>query len=443
MKLKWLAIFVSALAVMVLVIGCSNDEKSNGSVSGTEEGKITLNFHHWYNEDAGNWTKVIDAYEKENPGVKINSQPLVENLNHDEYLKKLDLLASSGEQLDILMFSNQADFAKRVDAGLIAPIDSYVEEEGLNLDEEYRSLPGKINGSYYALPGKSVTSLVLLNKDHLDAAGLPVPTDWTWDDYEEYAKKLTITEGVNKRYGTYFHTWPDTYLILKLMNKEKNTNIINEDDTSNMDDPMVKESLELRYRMEQVEQTAVPYAETLSQKLNYRQQFFTQAASMIPSGSWMVSEWGEFIPDFKIAWAPLPKNNKEDQPWTIIQGDVVSVAQNSEHKEEAYKFIRWFTTEGIMLQQKSLPSWIGADLNEVIDHLLANTAKPEAVDKESLIFTLENAVSAERGIPQSYISEAYDEYNAEAELYLLGEQDIETTMKNAKEKIQAIIDSNK
>ncbi|APH05149.1 ABC transporter substrate-binding protein [Bacillus weihaiensis] len=443
MKLKWLAIFVSALIVMVLVIGCSNDEKSNGSVSGTEEGKITLNFHHWYNEDAGNWTKVIEAYEKENPGVKINSQPLVENLNHDEYLKKLDLLASSGEQLDILMFSNQADFAKRVDAGLIAPIDSYVEEESLNLDEEYRSLPGKINGSYYALPGKSVTSLVLLNKDHLDAAGLPVPTDWTWDDYEEYAKKLTITEGDNKRYGTYFHTWPDTYLILKLMNKEKNTNIINEDDTSNMDDPMVKESLELRYRMEQVEQTAVPYAETLSQKLNYRQQFFTQAASMIPSGSWMVSEWGEFIPEFKIAWAPLPKNNKEDQPWTIIQGDVVSVAQNSEHKEEAYKFIRWFTTEGIMLQQKSLPSWIGADLNEVIDHLLANTAKPEAVDKESLIFTLENAVSAERGIPQSYISEAYDEYNAEAELYLLGEQDIETTMKNAKEKIQAIIDSNK
>ncbi|PMC37993.1 hypothetical protein CJ195_10395 [Bacillus sp. UMB0899] len=443
MKLKWFSVFFSVLVLMIAVIGCSNDEKSNGKESESEDGVVTLNFHHWYNEESGNWSKVIEAYEKENPGVKINSQPLVENLNHDEYLKKLDLLASSGEQLDILMFSNQTDFAKRVDAGLMAPLDSYIEEEALKLEEEYKSFPGDIDGSYYALPGKSVTQLVLLNKDHLDAAGLPVPTDWTWDDYEEYAKKLTVSEGANKRYGTYFHTWPDTYLVLKLMAKENNTHIINEDGTSNMDDPMVKESLELRYRMEQEDKTAVPYEETLSQKLDYRQQFFTQSVSMIPSGSWMISEWGEFSPDFKMAWAPFPKNNKDGENWAIIQGDVLGIAQNSEHKEEAYKFIRWFTTEGIMIQQKSLPSWADADVKEVVDNLVANTANPEAVDKESLIYTLENTVAANRGIPQSYIAEAYDEYNAEADLYLLGEQDIDTTLKNSKEKIQAIIDANK
>lgn len=442
MKLKWFGSLLSVFVLMIAVIGCSNDEKSSGKDSKTEDGVVTLNFVHWYNDEAGNWDKVVEAYEKENPGVKINSQPLVENLNSADYLKKLDLLASSGEQLDIVMFSNQTDFTKRVDAGLMAPLNSFIEEEGLNLEEEYKSFPGQIDGSYYALPGKSVTSLVLLNKDHLDAAGLPVPTDWTWDEYEEYAKKLTVNEGANKRFGSYFRDSNDT-LILKVLNKEKNTEIINRDGTSNIDDPMVKASLELRYRMEQEDKTAVPYAETLSQKLNYRQQFFTQAASMIPIGSWMVSEWGEFTPDFTMAWAPFPKNNKDDKPFTFIQGDVVGVAQNSEHKEEAYKFIRWFTTEGIVLQQKALPSWTGADLNDVIDNLVANTAKPEAVDKESLIFTLENAVAAEQAAPLTFMAEAYTKYKAEAELYFLGEQDIETTIEKAKQEIQAVIDANK
>jgi multiple sugar transport system substrate-binding protein len=443
MNLKRLGVLLCALILVFAMVGCSNDEKSSADGGKSEDGVVTLKFHHWYNNEAGNWEKVIAEFEKTHPKIKVESVPLVENLNHDEYLKKLDLLASSGEQLDVLMFSNHADFAKRVSAGLVAPLDSFIDKEGLNVEEEYNSPPSKIDGSYYGLPAKLVTNLVLLNKDHLDAAGLPVPTDWTWDEYQEYAKKLTKGEGASKQYGSYFHTWPDYFLVLKLLGKEDKTHIINEDGSSNMEDPLIKDSLKLRYTMEQEDGSSVPMAETLSQKLDYRQQFFSQSASMVPVGSWMVTEWGEFTPDFTMAWAPYPKNNKDDESYTIMQGDVMNIAQNSEHKEEAYEFIRWFTTEGLMVQQKSIPAWKNADLEQVVNDLVASTKNPDAVDKESLIYTLENSVPAKRGIPKGYITEVYDAYNAEAELYLLGEQDLDTTVKNAKKKVEEIIDANK
>ncbi|ASN06702.1 ABC transporter substrate-binding protein [Virgibacillus necropolis] len=434
--LTWFSILVVAFALA----GCSGNDEASGD---NGEDGVTIKFHTWINDEVGNWDEVIAAFEKEHPGINVETIPLVENMSNDDYLKKLDLLASSGEQLDVFMFANSLDLSKRVSAGLVAPIDSFVEEEGLNVEEEYNNTYAPINGSYYGLPAKLTTNLVLLNKDHLDAAGLEIPTDWTWNDYKEYAKKLTKGEGTEKTYGSYFHTWPDTYLILKLLGKSKNINIINEDGSSNMDDPLLKETLKLRYEMEQEDKTSVPLSATLSQKLDYRQQFFSQSASMIPTASYMITEWGEFTPDFTMAWAPWPKNKEDGPSYARMGGDIMSIAKNSEHKEEAYKFIRWFTTEGIKIQNISIPSWTKTDLNEVVDNLISTTPKPEAIHKESLLYTLKNSEASEVFVPQPFLSEAYSEFNAEAEMYLLGEQDLETTISNAKKKVQAIIDNNK
>ena len=46
-----------------------------------------------------------------------------------------------------------------------------------------------VDDNYYGLPMKNITGLVMMNKSHLDEAGLEIPTEWTWDDYREYAKE--------------------------------------------------------------------------------------------------------------------------------------------------------------------------------------------------------------------------------------------------------------
>ncbi|RDW21355.1 hypothetical protein CWR48_02800 [Oceanobacillus arenosus] len=438
MKSKWKVFLLSTL-FLLLVAGCSNASNASNEESGDQ---ITLKFHHWYTEEAGNWDEVIATYEAEHPEVNIESIPLVENLNPADYMKKLDLLASSGEQLDVFIFANDRELMQRVQAGLVAPLDSFIEKENLNIQEEYSSPSYEIDGSYYGLPGKRSSRLVLLNKDHLDEVGLPVPTDWTWDEYKDYAKKLTKGEGASKRYGSYFHTSLGIYDVPKLMGKSENISILNKDGSSNMDDPLIEEGLKLRYDMEQVDGSSVPLAEILSQKLDYRQQFFSESVSMVPTGSYMITEWGAFTPEMNMAWAPWPKNKKDDINHNYTGSDIFGIAKNSEYKEEAYQFIRWMTTEGMIVQGKNLPSWNKANLTEVVEDLVSDTINPEAVDLESLLYTLENSLPSEVNVPKPYITEAQEAYYAEVELYLLGEQDLETTLSNAKEKVQAIINAN-
>lgn len=89
-----------ALAATVVLSGCTkNQEPAASPANGGKQEQVTIKFYHWYNEETGNWKKVIKAFEDKNPGIKVESTPLVDNVNAPEYLKKLDLMTASGESM--------------------------------------------------------------------------------------------------------------------------------------------------------------------------------------------------------------------------------------------------------------------------------------------------------------------------------------------------------
>jgi multiple sugar transport system substrate-binding protein len=461
---------VIGVLMMGLLAGCggskgSNETASSGaspSAAGASDSgspaagsgeKINLRLYTYGTEEQYNWSKTLSAYEESHPGVTIELVQLSDKGDTQEASKKLDLAAASSEPMDILMFSDPAGYAQRVALGMAAPLDDFIAKDGYKEEEDYK-VDTHLNGKVYALPGKFNPWYVLLNKDHLDEAGLPVPTDWTWDDYADYAKKLTKGEGANKRYGTYFHGpqgggWME-FLKLEMENQPKNSDFLKADGSSNLDDPNFRKSLELRVRMEKEDKSSVPYEDMISQKLNYRTQFFNQSASMITIGSWMNTEIGgtDQVPlTFHVAVAPFPKNNPGDPiGYTPVTTDYVAVAASSKHKQEAYDFVRWYTTEGQLVQGKNVPAWNGVksdQLESIIDTILSGTKNPELVDKKSLVDTLAASKASEIIPPASYQAEVYKALNEEYEKLILGHQDIDTTIKNSQERTQQIIDSNK
>jgi len=433
--------------------GASADAGASGSQAATAGEKVNLRLYTYGTEEQYNWSKTLSAYEQSHPGVTIELVQLSDKGDTQEASKKLDLAAASSEQMDILMFSDPAGYAQRVALGMAAPLDDFIAKDGYKEEEDYK-VDTHLNGKVYALPGKFNPWYVLLNKDHLDEAGLPVPTDWTWDDYADYAKKLTKGEGASKRYGTYFHGpqgggWME-FLKLMMENQPTNSDFLKADGTSNLDDPNFRKTLELRVKMEKEDKSSVPYEDMISQKLNYRTQFFNQSASMITIGSWMNTEIGgtDQVPlTFHVAVAPFPKNNPGDSiGYTPVTTDYVAVAASSKHKQEAYDFVRWYTTEGQLVQGKNVPAWneVKSDqLESIIDTILSGTKNPELVDKKSLVDTLSVSKASEIIPPASYQAEVYKALNEEYEKLILGHQDIDTTIKNAQERTQQIIDSNK
>jgi len=436
-KRNWRVFYVVAIVSLLLLAACSGGNDEGNSNSNDEE--ITLKFVHWINEDNGKWEPLIEKYEEQNPGIKVESIPLVENMDGEDYFKQLDLMASTGDDFDIMMFNNPDDLVKRIDAGLVEPINSYLDEEGIDIDEVYRNSYPPIDGDYYGLPMKNITRVIMMNKDHLDEAGLEIPTEWTWDDYREYAEALTTED----RYGSYLHTWHHQFSVLKILSDPEGSGLlINEDGSSNTDNPLLRESLELRYDLEQVDQTSVPFSEILSQEMDYRQQLFSEEVSMIPTQTYMVSEWGQFTPEFEIAWAPWPQNELGDTMYSEVGGDLVSIAQASEHKQEAYDFIRWLSTEGIQEQGIWVPSWKEADLESSLEDIVSDTSNPEANHMESLIYSINSVEPIETFIPPAFQSEAVSEFEVEVEKYLLDEQDLDTTMENIHERVQKVVDAN-
>lgn len=457
-KKKLGASVTSGIVVMGLLAGCGSGagtDANNGAQGAAPAGKTTeLRLYTHGTEATYAWKKTVDAYHEKNPNVTVTVVGLSEKGDTQEAMKKLDLAAASGEAMDILMFSDPAGYAQRVSLGMAAPIDEFIAKDGgYKVGEEYK-VDTTLNGKVYALPGKFNPWYVLLNKTALDAAGLPVPKDWTWDEFMDYAKKLTKGEGANKVYGTYFHGpqnggWLE-YAKLAIANQKDNPEFIKADGTSNMDSPLFKKTLEIRMKMEKEDKSATPYADMLSQKLNYRTQFFNQKAAMILTGSWMNTELGgtEQVPlNFNVAVAPFPKNNATDQGgYSPVGTDYISVAASSKNKEESYKFIRWLTTEGALVQGKNVPSWNkvkSEDLGKIIDTILSGTKNPEKVDKASLNSVLANSKASTIVPPVSYQAEVYKAVNEEFEKMILGKQDIDTTVKASQDRVKAIVDSNK
>ena len=445
MKKKIWALCICTVLFPVIVGGCSG---SGNKVTSDlkKDKKVTLKFYSHGTESSYNWKNTIKAFEKKYPNIEIDLVVLSEKGDTQEATKKLDLAATSGEQMDILMFSEPAMYAKRVSLGMVAPLDEFINNEGYIESEEYK-VDTQINGKYYALPGKFNPWYVLLNKDHLDAAGLQVPKEWTWDEFMAYSKALTA----NGHYGTYFHgpqngSWME-YMRLALASDGENTEFITEDMKANLENPLFKKTLEIRLKMENEDKSVVPYADVLSKKLHYRDQFFNQDVSTIIIGSWMNADLGgneQYPMNFHVAVAPYPKNTDADKGYAPITTDYMAIAASSQYKKEAYNFIRWYTTEGQIVQGKNLPSWkkvSDRDFIRIIENILNSSKNPEKVDKESLINVLKNAKSPKFISPVSNQAEIYNVINQEYEKLIFGQQNIDQTVQVSQEKVQEIINN--
>ncbi|WP_342421601.1 extracellular solute-binding protein [Paenibacillus sp. FSL E2-0178] len=438
-------LFILVPLLSLLISGCGGAKSEEGATPGTGEGtneRVTIKLSNWYAKKMDNWDVVIAEFEKTHPNIKVEFASAEDN-NSNEFYKKLDLAVAGGDDLDIIMFSNMTYLSQRAGLGMIEPLDEYLATDGINYTDEYTS-DTRIDGKVYGLPGKSSQGLVIINENHLKEAGLELPKDWTWDQYMEYAKAMTTKEGDKTRYGTYFHSWIQYGYLVQNFGQSVNANLTTDDGKkANIDNPFMRKSLELRLQGE-AEGSATPYSEVVSQKLNYRPQYFNQDTSMLVTGSFLIPETGgtETIPaSFKTVFAPLPKLNAEDPISANVSGDVLSLYSKSKHKDEAYTFIRWFSTEGIVLQGKNIPSWKKADLNDVVDRIIAGSKNPEMIDKESLLYVLENTKSTTTATAVPYHAELEKVLLEEFDKMMLSGQSIDATIQNAQTKIQKIIDS--
>lgn len=404
--------------------------------------EVVLKLSTWRTNAVAKWDMIISEFEKDHPGIKVELDLLNEKGDSVASMQKLDLMAASKDQLDIIELP-YTNYSQRADIGLLEPLEDYIAKDGYKYEEEYL-VDTKVNGKVYALPSSMQRWFVLLNKEMLDEAGLPVPQDWTWSEFQDYAKQLTKGEGATKRYGVYLHNWPDLFQ-LQLMSKPSDNTYLKGDGTSNALEPLFKSNLEMMKKMMYEDQSANKYEDIISQKLAYRNQYFNGLAAMLPMGDWMVSESGgtdTFPATFVTAFAPIPRLDNETNHYSPVQPTYMGVAAKSKNKEAAYTFVRWYTSQGLEIGGTVFSGWAKSDTGKLVDTIVGGTKDPSKIDVESLKYTMENTVPGEAPVPAKYADEAKNSVIPEAELYILGNQDLDATIANIDKKIAEIVKNN-
>jgi multiple sugar transport system substrate-binding protein len=286
--------------------------------------------------------QTVEAWNAANSDIQVE---YVQYPNNDEGNVKLDTALMVGGEVDVVVSYGLTRLKQRADAGALEPLDAYLD--GFDPEKEFGKLDNRWDGKYWALILNMQPYMVFINKQAFDEAGLTVPTDWTWDEMMDAARKTSKGEGATRRYGVFLNgEWgldPAIY--------DRGGDFMYKDQcTTNYDDPLFNWALNLRKSMQDTDKSAMPYGDVLAAKLTPFGEFLAGHTAMLVEGSWIlryIKNTTEYPRDFMTTMAPIPHPSGGPngfRPGTA--DDRASIAANSKLKAESYKFLKWWGTEG-------------------------------------------------------------------------------------------------
>lgn len=352
---------ISIVAVSLMLAGCGGNGNSNnnGSSNGGTEGPTTsasteptatasadpIKLTMWGAVPAENGPQeVVDNWNKENPDIQVE---YVRFVNDDAGNLKLDTALMSSQPVDMYVNYDYSLYEKRIKAGNALDMSSFTDYDVNEKMGEGAAL-WKVDDKYYGVPTQKGLSFVWLNKDMLDAKGLPVPTEWGLDEFRDYAAKLKDDKVWGLAQSDYYFNVPINGSMLK-----QSLQLTNPDGTSAFDNPLTVKALQVYSDMMFTDKSLMPHTEQITSKPALDQMFVKGETAMLFSTNQVfrtTNNVAEFPRTFKVAAAPAPKINKDQTDYINAGGlgDVIAINPRTKNPEAAWKFIKWYADGGML-----------------------------------------------------------------------------------------------
>ncbi|WP_026486279.1 ABC transporter substrate-binding protein [Caldanaerobius polysaccharolyticus] len=341
----------------ILMSGCSGHIKQTGNQKGTDNNKVvTLKMMGW--EASPLETKSVKnglaEFMKMNPNIKVEYT----TVPGSNYASKLMTMLAGNAAPDVF-FAGTDLYRKLATEGQLLDITDYFKNSEYKEDD---FLPGtmrlmKVNGRLYGIISCIVGPELFYNKDLFDKAGLPYPPSdpnkaWTWDQFRDVAKKLTIKQG-NKviQYGAY--GFEQQYVTTALL-MENGVKIFNDNyDKMIINTPEAREVFQAVLNLRKVD-NAAPDATTLEMVgMQPHQMLETGKVAMLADGSWSLQELSQM--NFRVGVGVLPKFKYST---THVQAHMHAAWAKTKHPEEAWKLISFLSSDQYQIQNVKEGLWL-------------------------------------------------------------------------------------
>ena len=382
MKKRVLSLLMaSAMIVGLTACGSSNEPAATASTdsgntaattadnSGSAAaGNVSMTFTWWGNQTRNERTQAaLDLYSEQNPGVTFDTQPAEWN----DYWTKLSTLAA-GNSLPECLQMDYSYLAQYVAADLLVDLTPYVEDGTLDVSNVSQGIldAGSIDGKLYAVCAGMNAPSLFYNKTLLDSLGITVKDNMTIDEFEAVAREVYEKSGVKTDLP---YSAGDNYLpyamrshdVVKLFNEDS----LNVTDAASLvpgfqiyedgvkDGWIIGADVHAELTSNSVEQSPLVY--------------FSSEATQ----SWCGFFWSNQL-SAMVAAAPegmeigittWPSENPQKSNF-LKPSQFFSIAETSQNKEEAAKFLDWFTNSiecnNILMAERGIP--VNSDVAEAI-----------------------------------------------------------------------------
>lgn len=306
------------------------------------------------------WQKVIEAYEKDNPGVKVRFLSMGAGGLDPQKL----MTAIAGNVPPDIIYQGRFTIGDWASREAFIPLDSFVAEDkfikdGIRKSDYYESAWNEAvyKGKVYGIPDGTDSRALYYNKRIFREAGLdPNNPPKTWEEYEKISVKLTkynkageITQlGGAPLMG---NSW------LYLFAWQNEANFLTPDGKDcNLDSPQVTEALKWMVSfydklggMKKVTSFGLQTKDALTEP------FGNEKLAMTINGDWMMDTYSQYFPnlDYGVAPAPVPaarlagEGRFKGVPTFITWsgGWSWSIPRGTAYPKESWKFIRFIMSE--------------------------------------------------------------------------------------------------
>lgn len=289
-------------------------------------------------------TNAIARFNKKYPNVKVEMTIDPISTGWGDYVTKILGQFNAGTQPDVVGTAIET-FQAFASRDLFLPLDSYVAANPEFSDFAPSLLEqSKYKGQQIYIPIGWNNIMINYNRDLFDAAGVPYPKDgnWTWDEFREVAKKLTVKDG-SGTVTQYGYEVPNQNFFIQPWFFTNGTGVLTDDwSASNMLDPKVSETLQFLHDLIHVDGSSpIP-----GSGAPWDNQFFAGQVAMISRGHWIVQGAKANGVNMDIANVP-----SKETPNTVIGFGGYAVSKSSAHPELAQALVTELTSADTQLEE--------------------------------------------------------------------------------------------
>lgn len=300
-------------------------------------GTTTIEFLNKKTEAADILEELIAEYEESHPGVTIE---MTTSADADTILSTR---MASDDTPDIFTASPNSELFSKVDSGYVMDLSDtgIMDHIQQGAREQW-----KYNGGEYAATISYNCSGIWYNKDIFEKLEMEVPE--TWEELMELCQKLEssgytpfVSAGkevsITDRYLQVFlaSTMGDAYADFQQDSKAGTI------DAEKGYGESLKKMAEKMLQMVSYSQEDILGTDQDSATAN----FANGEGAMMIGGSWLLASIRSANPEMNVAMMPIPGDTAEETNTCAFPGDLsLSIAQDTEAKEEAIEFVKWMTS---------------------------------------------------------------------------------------------------